>query len=136
DGDTQRQPLELEDGIADGRRWNQQQAAYHADLNLIWLSAGLLASPQDFEAKLQHELLHALDFALEKDPELGKQWPAYVQKLFDQARASGKIGFDSSDPHEYFVQHSLAQGQSLGDLRPAIAVITLDQVKGPLKLKP
>lgn len=96
------QATEVEDQVADGRRWNEQQAAYQANHNLIYLSSDLNRNPADLEHKLQHEMLHALDFALQKEPGLQAKWSAYINQNFQQARGRGEITFDQTNAHEYF----------------------------------
>ena len=55
-------------------------------------------------AALRHELVHALDQALEDDPALVDRWKAYRERLHREARRAGKISFDGPDSREYLAQ--------------------------------
>lgn len=102
--DGKKQNSEVEDKLTDGRNWNEQKAAYNHQNKLIYLSGSLLNDSKDFAGKLMHEIDHAVDLNLSGDPGLKDKWKTYINKLYDSARRSGEIGFDQSEPHEYFAE--------------------------------
>jgi hypothetical protein len=53
---------------------------------------------------LRHELVHALDHALEDDPEIGNLWVAYRTRLHREGRRAGAIAFEGPDAREYLAQ--------------------------------
>ncbi len=99
--DGLKQWFEVEDQFDNGRKWNQQQAAYHHQHRMIFISAHVLKDP-NFEAILKHEINHAIDLTYHDHPLLKVKWNAYTTKLYNAARRQGKISFDEFDPHEYF----------------------------------
>jgi hypothetical protein len=99
--DGQKQWFEVEDLFDGGREWNHQPAAYNHHNRIIFISVRILKAPE-FEEILKHEINHALDSVCQDHPQLGVQWKAYINKLYNDARRKGKIAFDALDPHEYF----------------------------------
>jgi hypothetical protein len=99
--DGQRQWFEVEDQFDNGRKWDQQPAAYSHQHRLIFISARLLEDPR-FEELLKHEINHAIDLTYRDDPNLRDKWIAYINKLYNAARRKGIIAFDELDPSEYF----------------------------------
>jgi hypothetical protein len=104
--DGQKQWFEVEDQFNGGREWNQQSAVYNHHNRTIFISARILKAPE-FEEILKHEINHALDSVCQDHPQLGVQWKAYINKLYNAARRQGKIAFDALDPHEYFAGSEL-----------------------------
>jgi hypothetical protein len=101
--DGQRQWFEVEDQFDNGKKWNQQLAAYNHQLRLIFISNRLLENSR-LEAFLKHEINHAIDLTYRDDPQLKAKWEAYITKLYNAARRQGIIAFDELDPHEYFAR--------------------------------
>ena len=99
--DGQKQMFEVEDQFEDGKKWDQQPAAYNHKNRMIFISARVLKDPK-FEKILKHEINHALDLTYQDNPQLKVKWKAYISKLYNAARRQGKIAFDELDPHEYF----------------------------------
>jgi hypothetical protein len=101
--DGQKQWFEVEDQFEDGKKWDQQLAAYNHENQMIFISARVLKDPK-FEEILKHEINHALDLTHQDNPQLKVKWKAYISKLYNAARRQGKIAFDELDPHEYFAR--------------------------------
>ncbi len=101
--DGQKQWFEVEDQFDNGRKWNQQLAAYNHEHRMIFISARVLKDPK-FEEFLKHEINHAIDLTCHDDPQLKDKWKAYINKLYHAARRQGIIAFDELDPHEYFAR--------------------------------
>ena len=101
--DGQKQWFEVEDQLGDGKKWNQQLAAYNHKNRLIYISTRILKDPK-FEAVLKHEINHAIDWTYQDTPQLEVKWQAYLNKLYNAARRQGIIAFDELDPHEYFAR--------------------------------
>ena len=99
--DGQKQWFEVEDQFEDGKKWDQQPAAYNHKNRMIFISARVLKDPK-FEKILKHEINHVLDLTYQDNPQLKVKWKAYISKLYNAARRQGKIAFDELDPHEYF----------------------------------
>jgi len=99
--DGERQWFEVEDQFDNGRKWNEQSAAYNHQNRMIFISTLVLKDPK-LEEVLMHEIDHAIDLTYQDHPELKVKWRAYIKKLYDSARRKGKIAFDELDPHEYF----------------------------------
>ena len=101
--DGERQWFEVEDQFENGRKWNQQIAAYNHQNKVIFISTRILKDPK-FEEVLKHEIKHAIDSTYQDHPQLNAKWKTYISKLYDSARRQGKIAFDELDPHEYFAR--------------------------------
>ena len=101
--DGQRQWFEVEDQFENGKKWNQQLAAYHHPHRLIFISNRLVADPR-CEMFLKHEINHALDLTYRDDPQFKNKWIAYITKLYNAARRQGIIAFDELNPHEFFAR--------------------------------
>jgi len=101
--DGQRQWFEVEDQFDNGRKWNQQLAAYNHQHRMIFISNRLWEDSR-LEALLKHEINHAIDLTFCDDPQLKDKWKAYIDKLYDTARRQGIIAFDELDAHEYFAR--------------------------------
>lgn len=95
--DGVRQEFEVEDQLSDGRSWSEIKAAYSDENRVLFLAAG------QNEEVLQHELRHALDDCLSRDPELSGAWETYRASLFDASRREGESAFDL-DLDEYMAQ--------------------------------
>lgn len=101
--DGKEQWFEVEDQFDNGRKWNQQLAAYNHRNRMIFISTRVL-NDLEFEEVLKHEINHAIDLTYQDDPQLKVKWKAYINKLYNAARGQGKIAFDELDPHEYFAR--------------------------------
>ena len=101
--DGQRQWFEVEDQFDNGRKWNQQPAAYNHQHHMIFIAARVLKDPR-FEELLKHEINHAIDLTYRHDPQLKDKWTAYITKLYNAARRQGIIAFDELNPSEYFAR--------------------------------
>ena len=101
--DGQQQWFEVEDQFEDGKKWDQQPAAYNHQNRIIFIADRILKDA-DFEKLLKHEINHAVDLTLHDDPQLKDKWSAYINKLYNTARRQAKIAFNESNPHEYFAQ--------------------------------
>jgi hypothetical protein len=101
--DGQRQWFEVEDQFDNGRKWNQQLAAYNHQHHMIFISNRLLEDSQ-LEMFLKHEINHAIDSTYRDDPQFKDKWIAYITKLYNAARRKGIIAFDELDPSEYFAR--------------------------------
>ena len=99
--DSKKQWFEVEDQFDNGRKWNDQVAAYNHHNRLIFISSLVIKDPK-FKAVLMHEINHAIDLTYQDHPELKSKWRAYIKKLYESARRKGEIAFDELDPHEYF----------------------------------
>jgi hypothetical protein len=101
--DGQKQWFEVEDQFDNGRKWDQQPAAYNHQHRMIFISARVLEDPR-FEVFLKHEINHAIDLIYHDDPQLKDKWKAYINKLYNAARRQGIIAFDELDPSKYFAR--------------------------------
>jgi hypothetical protein len=99
--DGKKQWFEVEDQFGDGKKWNQQLAAYNHKNRIIFISALILKDPR-FAEILKHEINHAIDWTYQNTPQLKAKWQAYLNKLYNAARRQGIIAFDELDRHEYF----------------------------------
>jgi hypothetical protein len=101
--DGQRQWFEVEDQFDNGRKWNEQQAAYSHQHRIIFIAARVLKDSR-FEELFKHEINHAIDLTFQDDPLLKDKWIAYITQLYNAARRQGNIAFDELDPHEFFAR--------------------------------
>ncbi|HBN08808.1 MAG TPA: hypothetical protein DD435_09210 [Cyanobacteria bacterium UBA8530] len=101
--DEKKQAYEVEDKLADGRKWSELPAAYDDEKEQLFLSSDLLGDSAKLDAALHHEILHAIDGALTGDKVLGEEWKAYRTKVFDLARREGRVSFDQN-LDEYLAQ--------------------------------
>ena len=101
--DGRKQWFEVEDQFDNGRKWNEQPAAYHHQHRMIFISARVMEDPRS-EVFLKHEINHAIDLTFHDDPQLNAKWGAYINKLYNAARRQGIIAFDELDPHEFFAR--------------------------------
>jgi hypothetical protein len=102
--DGRKQNFEVEDKLADGRSWNDQKAGYNHNNKVVFISGSLLADSKDLDAKLRHEIEHAVDLNLADDPKLKNKWQSYINKLYESGRRSGEIAFDQLEAHEFFAE--------------------------------
>jgi hypothetical protein len=101
--DGQKQWFEVEDQFDNGRKWNQQLAAYNHQNRMIFISVRVLKDPK-FEDILKHEINHAIDLTYLDNPQLKFKWKTYINALYNEARRKGIIAFDELDPHEFFAR--------------------------------
>ena len=76
-------------------------------------------APNQLQNVLKHEMLHAADFALSRDPQVGEKWKTYLNNLYQAAQREGKIALDESNPHEYFA-HQTTRSFTLGKIPLAL----------------
>lgn len=109
--DGRQQWFEMEGQFNNGKKWNQQPAAYNHFNRMIFIAARVLKEPE-FETLLKHEINHAIDLTCRDNPQLKHKWNSYIDKLYTAARRQGTIAFDELDPHEYFARIDRPQVKS------------------------